>query len=421
MSPVAEWLSFAIAPMSPATISLIGSCVLPRIVKTCPTRSSTFLVELCSAAVALDGPGVDAEETHAANVRVGGRLEDQSRLRRVRLGLARRSVDPFDRGPVERRRAGGHDDVGETVDPDQMRSRADDHGEHASLVDAFVDRLDHLVLRDLAAFEVPLEQLVVRLRHAVEEVGVHLLEPRLSLLGDVDLGRLAVRVLVCLFVDDGDDALEVVLASEGQFDRGDRFPECVSKLLQDPTERRVLAVEFVDEDHARELELVGVVPCRLCLNLDALDARDDEYGEVRHPHRSAHVADEVGVPGSVEDVDLGTAPLDRRKGGGDRDAFPDLLLVEVTDGVALRDLPHACGGSGEEDEGLRQRRLARTAVPYQDDVPDVLGRVALQPGPPSIALLKTCIVFRRRQALRPPWAAHRLGHLGCARDQRKVA
>ena len=159
-----------------------------------------------------------------AHVRVGGRFEDQGRLRGVRLGFRRRPVDSLDRRPVERRRAGRHDDVGQPVDPDQMGGRADDHGEHAGLVDALVDRLDHLVLGDLAALEVPLEQLVVRLCHAVEEVGVHLLEARLPLLGDIDLGRLAVRVLVSLFIDDGDDALEVVLASRGSSIGATAFP-----------------------------------------------------------------------------------------------------------------------------------------------------------------------------------------------------
>ena len=52
------------------------------------------------------------------------------------------------------------------------------------------------------------------------------------------------------------------------------------------------------------------------------------------------------------------------------------------DGVALGDLAHPCGGAGAEEEGLGQRGLARPPVADQDDVADVLGRVALQPGSP---------------------------------------
>ena len=46
VSPLTVWDSFATAAMSPAGTSDSGSCVLPRIVKTWPIRSSLFCVAL---------------------------------------------------------------------------------------------------------------------------------------------------------------------------------------------------------------------------------------------------------------------------------------------------------------------------------------------------------------------------------------
>ena len=81
-------------------------------------------------------PGVDAEEADAADVGVGHRLEDQGRHGGVRLGVAGRAVNAFDRRPVERRGAGRDDDVGEPVDADQLGGRPDDDREHRAIGDA---------------------------------------------------------------------------------------------------------------------------------------------------------------------------------------------------------------------------------------------------------------------------------------------
>ena len=72
-----------------------------------------------------------------------------------------------------------------------------------------------------------------------------------------------------------------------------------------------------------------------------------------------HVADEVRVPGRVEDVDLDAVPLDRRHGQRDADAAVDLLGIVVRHGVAVLDLAHPGERPGREQHGLEERRLAR--------------------------------------------------------------
>ena len=78
---------------------------------------------------------------------------------------------------------------------------------------------------------------------------------------------------------------------------------------------------------------------RLGLHLDAVDRADHEHGEVGHPQRGLHVADEVGVAGGVDQVDLVALPLERGERERQREAPLLLLGVEVGDGGAVLDPP----------------------------------------------------------------------------------
>ena len=137
----------------------------------------------------------------------------------------------------------------------------------------------------------------------------------------------------------------------------------------------VLAVHLVDEDHARDTALLGQPPGLLGADLDAGRGVDDDDGRVGHAQGGLHVADEVGVAGRVDDVDLGVPPLDGGHAGADGDAPLDLVRVEIGDGVAFVDPAQAGGGLGVEEERLRQRRLPRTAVREQADVADAIGGI----------------------------------------------
>ena len=96
-------------------------------------------------------------------------------------------------------------------------------------------------------------------------------------------------------VEQVDDAVEVGLVADGELQRRDAGAELVLELVERARERRALAVELVDEDRARQPELVGHAPHDLGLHLDALDRRHHEHREVGGPQRGGDVADEVGV------------------------------------------------------------------------------------------------------------------------------
>ena len=128
---------------------------------------------------------------------------------------------------------------------------------------------------------------------------------------------------------------------------------------------------------AREPELVGHAPHDLGLHLDALDRGHHEHREVGGTQRGGDVADEVGVPGGVDHVDLVAVVLERGDGQRHRDPPPRLLGVEVGDGVAVLDLAETGDRPGGEEQRLGERRLARSAVAHEGDVADLLGRERL--------------------------------------------
>jgi hypothetical protein len=68
-----------------------------------------------------------------------------------------------------------------------------------------------------------------------------------------------------------DHALEGVLAADRQLDRHRVGAQALLDLGDDAVERRADAVELVDEHQPRDVELVGLVPHRLGLRLDAAD------------------------------------------------------------------------------------------------------------------------------------------------------
>ena len=82
---------------------------------------------------------------------------------------------------------------------------------------------------------------------------------------------------------------------------------CTSSSSVRSNEARSRSSLLID-DGAGQARLGGQLPDDLGLDLDAVDGRDHEQARVRGPQRAPDVADEVGVPGSVQEVDLDAAP-----------------------------------------------------------------------------------------------------------------
>ena len=198
------------------------------------------------------------EQRDLADVRVGDRLEhERERVavgigRHLDLGVARLHLD---RRPVGGRRADLADEVGQPVDRDVGRGRAEHDREHRRLGDALGERVLELVASRSLAAEVALEQLVVGDDDALDEVVVHLVLELGELVGDLAVRRLAAVVEVRGVGQEVGDAAERGLLADRQLERRDAGAEPVADLVERALEVGALTVELVDEHHARDAEL----------------------------------------------------------------------------------------------------------------------------------------------------------------------
>ncbi len=314
--------------------------------------------------------GEDAHHRDAADVGVGGGLDDLGHEWPV--GVAR------DRGA---RTTGGGEDLGQRV-LERRGETGDDQVEqlHRAGAGGRVDG-DHRVERPPR--HGPLQ--VAHQRVAVDllpgEVAVH--EPLVLGLLDHRLDEVAALGVVGVVVGQQADqapALEEV-------GRHDLVAERLARLRDDAVVVGPRVVELGDHHrprHAHGGALAPQLPGRL---VDAVVGGDHEHRRVRGAQARPQLAHEVGVAGGVEQVDLDTLVLERGEGERDRPLLSLLGLVEVGDRGAVDGRARPGQHTGRDQEGLGQRRLARSGGSDQDHVADLPGgpgdRDALVAGRPT--------------------------------------
>ena len=186
---------------------------------------------------------------------------------------------------------------------------------------------------------------------------------------DVDLVAEVVAVVDGLHLDEVDDALELVLATDRDLDRHRVRAEAVADRLDAAPEVGAGPVELVDEAEARHAVAVGLAPDRLGLGLDAGHAVEDDDRAVEHAEAPLDLDGEVHVPGRIDDVDAMVAPERRGRSRGDRD--PALLLLghPVHRRGAFVDLADLVDLLRVEEDPLGHGRLARVDMGDDSDVP----------------------------------------------------
>jgi hypothetical protein len=128
----------------------------------------------------------------------------------------------------------------------------------------------------------------------------------------------------CVRVEDGE--VELVFG-------GIEIDEEVVNLVQDFLVARVGAVDFVDDENRRELRLEGLGEDVAGLRQGTFGGVDEEHDAVDHLEGALDLAAEIGVAGSVDDIDLLAVVEDGGVLGEDGDAALALELVGVHDAV----------------------------------------------------------------------------------------
>ena len=139
-------------------------------------------------------------------------------------------------------------------------------------------------------------------------------------------------------------------------------------------------IELADDDAARHPDRLALVPEGPGGAVDTVVGRHDEERAVGRAQSCAELADEVGVAGGVEQVDLHVADRDRREGEADGALLADLGLVVVGDGRAVFDSAGAGELAGRGQQRLDEGCLAGAGRPDEDDVANGSRRRRLAPG-----------------------------------------
>jgi len=117
-------------------------------------------------------------------------------------------------------------------------------------------------------------------------------------------------------------------------------------------------VDLVHEEQHRQLQPLQRAHQHAGLRLHALDGGDDQDHAVQDAQHPLHLGDEVGVAGSVEQVDGDVADAERRDRGPDRDAALPLERQRIGLGGTRIDAADLVDGTGGEQQPLGERGLS---------------------------------------------------------------
>jgi len=169
-----------------------------------------------------------------------------------------------------------------------------------------------------------------------------------------------------------DDALELVLGSDGKLDRHRAALQAVDDGIDGAKEIRAHAVHFIDEADARDNVFVGLTPHSFRLGLHAGHGVKHRHCAVEHAQAALHFSGEIDVSGRIDDIDVAVAPLASCRGGGDGDAPLLLLLHPVHYGGAFMHFTNLVCAAGVIKDALGRGGLTGINVGHDPDVAHLL-------------------------------------------------
>ena len=241
--------------------------------------------------------------------------------------------------------------------------------------DSVLERVGDLLETELLPVEIALHQRLVGLHDLVEQLLAVLLDEPCQLVRNRSGLRFlaAVRTGVGAHVEHIHDPGQLVLAPDGELDCDAALRELALELAERAEEVRPLAIEHVDEEHARQPELVGALPDPARPHLDTHHAAQDEERPLDDAERAARLTLEARIAGHVDEVQLAPLPVEVRE--RERDRHPPLLLVvvPVADRRAALNRPQAVQLAGLEEKRFDQGRLAGPTMADDGDVAELSG------------------------------------------------
>ncbi len=316
-----------------------------------------------------------AQVGQASHERVGRGLEHADQQR---PGLVGRQLDRGPRlvGGLRRRLVGGggevaDDGVEQAAELDALGRRADQHrGEDAVLHPLAQAQLE-LVVLDVLALEVLGHDVVIGLGRGLEQLVPAPRDLVGELVGDGDLDLVVAVPAVRLSMDEVHVAAEPFGCPDGQLDGRDLVAEGGPQRVEGRRRVGVLPVALVDEEARGGVRGPGVGDRLLEPGLHPGRGVHDEDRAIGRGEALDDVGHEVRVAGRVDERDPRPVVLERADREAQRLLALLLLGLEVEVGGAIVHASESRDGPGLEHELFRERRLAGTGMPGQDDAPKV--------------------------------------------------
>jgi hypothetical protein len=172
-------------------------------------------------------------------------------------------------------------------------------------------------------------------------------------------------------VQDVDDAGEAGSSTDGHEEGNAAGAEGFADLAEDPKKVGVVGVHLGQRDQAAEAEASGLEVDPPGVDLDPRRRGDGQDDILDGRQRAQGMADEVGIAGRVNQVNLLARPLAVERVAVDREVPALFFVLGVGQAGAVVDRPPALGDSGGVEQGVGQAGLAGRSVTGQGNVADI--------------------------------------------------
>ncbi len=246
------------------------------------------------------------------------------------------------------------------VEADAGLGRDADDRRERPLADGFGRQPIEFLLRWQLAFEVFFHHLFVGLDDRFENRLAD--ARRVDQRADSVLGRIKRR----------DDSLEFVPLAERHVEQRAAVAKHFADGIDQLREIDLVGVELGDAEDPPQTGVSGFLPGPTGVDPDARVGVDRDQRGVGGPQRADRLADEVRIPGRVDQVEVLAFVIEMDDRRLDRMLVVLLLFVEIADAGAGVDAGLAAHRARLHQQMVDERRLPRGAVPTNRDVADVL-------------------------------------------------
>ncbi len=173
--------------------------------------------------------------------------------------------------------------------------------------------------------------------------------------------------------------------------RGVQRNEKIEDQIQHLVRRGVVAVNFVDDNNGLGPGLQGLAQDETGLGLGTVGGIDHQQHAVYHVHDALDLAAEVGVAGSIDDVDVVILVFESGVLGADGDAFFPLQVHGIHDAFLGGNGLVGAKGARLFEQAIHQRGLAVVNMGDNSDVANVIHQSS-----PTIRRAAYCAPSRRK-------------------------